>query len=162
MRINGCCKYCFALLILIFLSCKSNDIKISSNGNLLQNELTENKYIIFLPENYTVELFNAEDFVVYYIYFDETIQGGIYFGNHPSLHLEDSYDEYRKILTLKSELLGKITNWEIYYNGDNYYTEKIIENNKNEGWDNKIHLWIIRNTIDEIKETLNFYSTLKK
>ncbi|GHU26809.1 hypothetical protein FACS1894172_11690 [Spirochaetia bacterium] len=129
------------------------------NENLSRKELIENSYSILLPNDYEIVVHDPQlDFVVYYINYNKITHGGIYFGNHP---LEpEKYDN--KVVTKKSIILGKVYEWDIYYFDKEYITEIIIDNTKNKGWDQKINLWIIGKSMEEVNNMLFYYSTLEK
>jgi hypothetical protein len=54
-----------------------------------------------------------------------------------------------------------VLDWKVYFNGTDYFTEIIMKNIGNAGWNNVIHLWIKGKLIESIKQNILIYSTLE-
>jgi len=136
-----------------------NTFSQGSNEELINYELSHNNYIISLPENYKISINDPRmDFIVYYFNFYEETHGGIYFGNHPS----SINTTGEKITTIKSMLLGILRNWDIYHRNNKYYTEIIIDNIGGNAWEQKMNIWIIGTTINDIENMLFYYTTIRR
>jgi hypothetical protein len=160
------------LIIIMCLSCSTVPLERLSEKDIevIHEELFEKKlasplysetyFKIFLPESYLIETSEAEDFSVFYINDNETTIGGIYLGNHPSQSIEENNDEYVLHKKIESKIMMKRSIWNIYSNSRDYFTEIVIKNNRNEGWNQLIHLWIKGDSIEDIRKHILLFSTL--
>lgn len=133
------------------------------NMSLIEKRLGESRFYISLPDDFVIEIMDAEDFVVYHFrHGDSTamkkIFGGIYFGNHPS------YPIYKcsKEEPLKSNVLNKARDWSTYRCDSIFSAETLLKNRGGEYWEEYIHLFGTTSTRDNLDELLKIYSTLRK
>jgi hypothetical protein len=162
----------FLIMSTIIFSCKTKTDKIITQNDMefenkvisinLSSELFKETYFsMLLPETYEVETIEGEDFIVFYIKSNEVSIGGIYIGNHPSIFISKDNKDYILNTEIESRLMNKKSNWKVYFNGTDYFTEIIMKNTGNAGWNNLIHLWIIGKSIESIKQNILIYSTLE-
>jgi len=144
-----------------------NNMRVIDNElyiKILSSEIFDVKsFSILLPDNYEIETIDdKEDFIIFNINSKDELIGGIYLGNHPSQFIQKGNIENILVTEVESILLGKNIIWKIYFNESKYFTETIIENKPNNRWNQLIHLWIMDESLENIKRNILLFSTLER
>lgn len=142
-------------------ACRTDE---SFTKSLKEKQIGNSKFYISIPTDYSIKENRGPDFSVFYIApTDTTIKDdfncGLYFGNNPSLFPPDN--NKCKEETVKSEILNQYIEWTVYVCGQNYSIQTIVENKKNEGWNEQIHAFGHGKSVTDIDKVLKIYSTLK-
>jgi hypothetical protein len=158
-----------AIIVFLFGSCNSININKDNIEEmiLLENKIDGTGYFISLPENYYVTKNMGPDFDVYYINSnginsEKITNGGIYFGNHPSLFGNDEETDLQFIEYSICKIFNKNRKWKIYNSEHNYFAEIITRNNSGEEWNRYIHIWANGKTKKDLYKIIYLYSTLRK
>lgn len=166
-------KYSFFLISIIFIqsSCNNNATKDNTNTEktskiiLTEQPIGESGYVLSIPAEYTISTTNGADFSVYYFSPTDTtvinkLSGGIYFGNFPNEFERDN--DSCKTEILKGKILDIMQDWTVYNCQEDYSIQTIVENNKREEWNQRVHAFGHAKSKEELQTILEIYSTLKK
>jgi hypothetical protein len=161
-------KYFLAMvMIMISNSCRTS----GNNGTLVQdtsfnggNHIENEYFSIDLPEKYSLNKIQGTDGVIYYIESknDETVEshGEIFRGFHPGT-IELYHDNNNKIETISVEILNQKIDLGIYFERNIYSTIAIISIKNDNGFETYVRIIGIENTIEELYELINSFSTLR-
>ena len=163
-------------LITSFISCNQNNLnKTNANkinkdslfkASLVEYKLGESNYYVSFPKAYQVSEKVGPDFNVYYFSSKDSVNiaefsGGFYFGNHPN---EFGFNnDSCKLQKLKKKFLDQEAKWKTYkFKDDSYFMQSIINNNLNEGWNNKIHTFGKAKDTTDLNKLFHVFSTFNK
>lgn len=159
------------LTVFVLTACGSNSTNVKVNSDktnkvaLVEKQIEESGYVISIPADYSIVGSDGPDFSVYYFSPTDTtlsdkLSAGLYFGNFPNAFEADS--DNCKMEKLKGEILDTLSDWTVYNCQGNYSIQTIIDNKKNEGWNQKIHAFGYARSRDELEVILEIFSTLEK
>ena len=163
--------YCIFAIVFISSCVNFHNQKYDANRtdesftkSLKEKQIGNSNFYISIPTDYSIKENRGPDFSTFYIIpTDTTIKGdfscGLYFGNFPSLFPPDNNN--CKTETVKSEILNKNKEWTVYVYGNDYSIQTIVENKKNEGWNEKVHAFGHGKSVTEVDKILKIYSTLR-
>ncbi|QQR55565.1 hypothetical protein IPG41_03355 [Candidatus Peregrinibacteria bacterium] len=163
--------FCLTLIFLIQTSCNNNTTQDSGNTDkvskvsLIEKPIGESGYVLSIPADYSITTSDGPDFSVYYFSSTDTtiknkLSGGLYFGNHPSEFEADNAN--CKTETLTGKILDNMQAWTVYNCQSDFSIQTIVDNNKGEGWNQKVHAFGHAKSNDDLQTILEIYSTLRK
>lgn len=162
---------CLIITVYTLTSCNNNMGSEQNNSNptsklpLTEQLMGESGYSISIPTDYSIKTTDGPDFIVYYFTpSDSTINGefsgGIYLGNFPTPF--EAANDSCKTEILKGEILDSLQEWTVYNCQGDYSIQTIVENKKNEDWNQNIHAFGSTKNKAGLQTILAIYSTLRK
>lgn len=155
------------MTVLIIAACNSSTHKVDDAfiKNLKINKLANTGFSISLPDAYKVEETLGPDFNVYYFYPSDStskvyFSGGVYLGNYPSEF--NTENDSCKLDKVKSIVLNKNNEWKVLDCRGEFSIQTIIDNENNDGWNEKIHAFGYARSEDEMNKLFYVFSTLTK